>query len=310
MIPALKKLIRGPWQVAQRDRNLFALCLMAACAYWAVVALQQTSQTEVNLQINLGTNNSIHQKSAHIQTIVEGSVFRLALIEISGRINPSIIELVSPWNQKTPLTQQTELQNWAKKHRVAIRATVPERLTPEFRIAEKRIPVQIQANISYAVGWGPLSGGTSAQFDSVTVVGPAVIIDTLTSITTQKVNLRVDGELKTAPLQAQPLPIGVKCLEPLAKNIIRVRAQRYTEASAKIPVQINQNGRLMLCFPKEVEVRYSIPLSLFGKIKNSEIRVFANTESDLSELPAQVITSNELIINSYAIPNSVRVVVF
>lgn len=310
MIPVIRNLIRGSWQMAKHERQVFALCLLSAAAYWAVVALQQPGKTELNAWLSIGQSNTNDQKPVRVSLVTEGSVFRLALIELKCRFYPLKFDLNSPWSDQTPLTLQPDLLHWAKKQRISIVSTQPERLSPEHRIAEKRVPLIYNVDVVYAPGWGPIQGGITPQTDSVTLIGQAAMIDTISKLTTNPVQIVVDGEYQTSVTTLQALPIGASTKEKISNIPIVVHSQRYTEASTMVAVQLGPKGSKARAFPSEVEVRYSVPLSRYGKIAKSDIKVIADASIGVSVVPTQVVLNNENAINAHTFPPLVRIVLF
>lgn len=138
----------------------------------------------------------------------------------------------------------------------------------------KKVPVQIETDISFAPGFDVLND-YKATPDSVVVIGPHEIVQKIDGIKAQKVTLKnVKTDIATTtnlvlPKQAKDLKFSVKKVEVVAD------VEKFTEGVVTIPVQITNAPEdiSIKYFPKEVKVSYYTSLDNFNSIKASDFKV-------------------------------------
>ncbi len=142
---------------------------------------------------------------------------------------------------------------------------------------EKKIPIKLDQDIQYAVGYGS-DKGLVVSPDSILISGPSQIIDTLTAISTEYLNLEglnVDyvSELNISTLD---LPSVVK-IEP-KKVEASILVSKFTEGSQKVPITVYNvpEGVEIKIFPKEINVVYRVGLDKYNEISARDFMVTAD----------------------------------
>ncbi len=142
---------------------------------------------------------------------------------------------------------------------------------------EKKIPVRMQQDIKYTVGYGSDKGLVISP-DSVLISGPSKIIDTIQFIDTEDLiieGLNVDFTSELS-INVEKLPSSVIVMPQKIKADILV--SKFTEGSQKIPITVNNvpEGIEIKIFPKEITVVYRVGLDAYNEISPRDFMVTAD----------------------------------
>ena len=134
--------------------------------------------------------------------------------------------------------------------------------------------------------------------DSVRVIGPKILVDSVQSVTTegfsiQDVNSNINSNVKLEPLQNSQLR--------LSHDRVQIQAEvvKFTEGSVKVPVIIKNlpEGVNLSIYPKQVEVIYYASLDAFKSIVSNSFIVecdyLETVNSELNFLIPKIITKPE-----------------
>ncbi len=138
----------------------------------------------------------------------------------------------------------------------------------------KKIPIIVQADIDFAPGFDVL-GHYRSEPDSIVVIGPHAIVNTLEFLETETVtltNIKMDISEKTSVV----LPENQSDLKFSAEEVTLVAdVEKFTEGMLKIPITLVNvpQGTSVKCFPKEVNVSYYTSLDNFNNIKPKNFKV-------------------------------------
>ncbi len=151
---------------------------------------------------------------------------------------------------------------------VKIMAVNPDLIIFKFdRNAVKKIPVEFNSNISFAPGFD-ISGNFELIPDSIKVIGPKILLDSINKIGTQLLTLKdVKSDIDT-PLNLV-LPDSSRNLVYSHKEIIiKEKVEKFTEGIIEVPVDIINipNDLKVNFFPKTIDVSYYTSLSNFKDI--------------------------------------------
>ncbi|WP_053991356.1 CdaR family protein [Mangrovimonas sp. TPBH4] len=138
----------------------------------------------------------------------------------------------------------------------------------------KKVPVKLDANISYMVGYDVLDKLKVAP-DSVTVIGAENIVNGIMELSTESLSLKdVNAGFK--------VPIALKVPEvdgelKLSSQKVEVSSEvvKFTEGALDVPVTLINTPKNITInyFPKAVTVLYYVPLNRFNEIKSSDFKV-------------------------------------
>ncbi|WP_405293391.1 YbbR-like domain-containing protein [Algibacter sp. Ld11] len=137
----------------------------------------------------------------------------------------------------------------------------------------KKVPIKLKSNVSFSLGYD-VSGDYEMQPDSVTVIGPDVIVSKLKFIETKPVNLI---DIKTDITKSLELDLpNVADLKFLTKtSTLKATVEKFTEGKLKVPVHvINIPDSLRIkYFPKEINVSYYVSLKNFNSVTVKDFKV-------------------------------------
>ncbi len=164
---------------------------------------------------------------------------------------------------------------------VRIEAINPDTLLFKFdKNSVKSVPVILDKTVDFIPGFD-LTGNFQIEPDSVRVIGPKILVDTVKVVKTKPlalkgVNSDIDVILGLEPLNNNQLS--------LSGDTVRITAsvEKFTEGSVLVPVIVKnlpQNRRLSI-YPKKVEVIYYASLDAFKTIVPNSFIV----ECDFSDL--------------------------
>ena len=137
----------------------------------------------------------------------------------------------------------------------------------------KLVPVILSSNIEFAPGYD-LSGNLSLQPDSVKVIGPRVLIDSVRSITTKQLNLKNVKSDISSPILLD-LPNNDQLKFSNSQVNLNAEVERYTEGTISVPVivkNIPEDVNLKI-YPKSIEVIYYASLKEFKNIGSNSFIV-------------------------------------
>ena len=181
---------------------------------------------------------------------------------------------------------------------VRIEAMNPDSLFFQFdNNTVKSVPVILNKNIDFASGFD-VEGQIKVEPDSVRVIGPKVLVDSVSSVNTvdftlSDVNKNIEQIIQLEKLQNAQLR--------LSHETVKVQADvvKFTEGSVMVPVILKNlpDDIEMSIYPKNVEVIYYASLDAFKSIvPNSfivECDYMETMDSELNFLIPKIITKPE-----------------
>lgn len=138
----------------------------------------------------------------------------------------------------------------------------------------KRVPVQSDLEMTFKLGYN-LIDKLKLTPDSVLVMGPQKYVDTITEVTTLRVQLSDIYADIDQKLQLAPFPENKQLTVSSYSIIATAKVDKLTEGVLKIPVKIINKppGVKINPFPKEIEVIYKAGFSNFDKINENSINI-------------------------------------
>lgn len=137
-------------------------------------------------------------------------------------------------------------------------------------LKQKKVPIKLKTKLSYEKGFD-ISGNLKINPDSVTVLGPESVIDSIqfvetTDFTRENINESIQEDL---PLRKYPKESNIT----LEVETIKISAsvEKFTEGTLKVPfsiINLPENVSINT-YPKEIDVTYKVALSNFNKVNLS-----------------------------------------
>lgn len=267
----------------------FIVFLFISAVIWLFNALHKEYTTEITIPVyfkNIPNEFIPHSYSKNsISVRIKASGFRLIGFLYSGKnvfvtLDASEFALRLKKDDETLRVSESsyELSKLLKNELnegVQIVSVWPDSMIVEFsKSALKKLPVELM--ITYHCGAQHVAiSSPLASPDSVTIIGPKLILDTMKRIQTEKLDL---GKL-TATTEGYLSLNSDKNLRIVPQRIkYTVNIDRYSEKLITVsPVIINVPDSVKLMFwPEKINVRISVALSKFNDFDSRDITVFAD----------------------------------
>ena len=185
---------------------------------------------------------------------------------------------------------------------VKIESINPDTLVFRFdQSAVKKVPVFIDNDIEFALGFDS-SEQIKATPDSIKVIGPKTIIDTIQSLYTELVTLK-DVSKNIATSVQLKLPDVLGQVRYSNKTVdLNLNVEKFTEGSITVPVNlINVPEDLNInYYPKTVEVTYYTSLSNFEVVTTNDVEVvcdFSKVNNNTAYLTPEIVASAYMLKN-------------
>jgi len=161
----------------------------------------------------------------------------------------------------------------------------------------KKVPVKLKSEIKYALGYD-ISGDYQLKPDSITIIGPDVLVSQLDFIETKKVSL-VDVKTDIEKNLELNLPNATDLKFSNKTSVLKASVEKFTEGKLKVPIEVINipKGKKIKYFPKEITVLYYVSLNNFNSVSVKDFKVvcdYGKVEKvstlipELSEIPKQV----------------------
>ena len=163
----------------------------------------------------------------------------------------------------------------------------------------KKVPVVFKTDITFSQGFNT-NGALISDPDSITVVGPNVLVSEINELELEDVVLK---DIRTDILEAVnlKLPKNVSDLKFSTNQVVlKAQVEKFTEGTVKVPISLinaptNTNIKY---FPKTVSVSYYVSLSNFKSITAKDFKVvcdFNKTNEGQSFLVPELVVKPKLV---------------
>ncbi|KOH45150.1 CdaR family protein [Sunxiuqinia dokdonensis] len=285
----------------ERKLAIFLICVGIASVFWLLNALEKEYNVELSFPVrytNLPKNKMlINEPPRQFVLDVRSFGFTLLRYKLSMAFSPLVFnvgeiigEAMEDKNQnRYAIPSQQYRKNMADQISSELNVTsiLPDTVYFQFDqiVTQKK---KVTPIVTFQLKKQHyLYDEISVVPDSVDVMGPRSILDTLTQVKTVAQNLKtLDGSVqRTASLQT------INIVEFAPKKVtIQIPVEEYTEKQLAIPVTIDSipdNFKINF-FPAEVKVSFMIGLSRFSEIDPSDFRAsvsYADIENKVDYLP-------------------------
>ena len=174
-------------------------------------------------------------------------------------------------------TEKRELPNVVAQFdpNIKIESINPDTIVFRYDVSNiKKIPIVLDSEINFSSGFN-LIGDYKLEPDSIRVIGPRVLTDTINEVVTKLLKLEDINSKISASVQLK-LPGGLQEIKfSHDQVIVSADVEKFTEGSIEVPINIiNIPDDVKIKFyPKTVSVLYSTSLSDFKTISSSSFIV-------------------------------------
>lgn len=163
---------------------------------------------------------------------------------------------------------------------------------------EKRVPVVVEEDLSFAAGYGSLEG-LILEPDSVRVRGPQSELDSISRVISriQLDDVRSDQTGNLAVGLSKDIPLVEITPNTVAYSL---DVDKFTEGTVTVPLQLLNvpAGVSAKVFPKRINIIFNVNLSNYEQVKSSDFRVvvdFKETDSLSTSLTPQVAEAPDFV---------------
>jgi len=176
----------------------------------------------------------------------------------------------------------------------------PDTLFINFEKKERKlVPVRFKSALSFKQQFYQ-SGRISLKPDSVTVSGPASIVDSLEYVTTEK---KLFEDLKDSLIRNVSIQSVKNVVIQPGRVIVSIPVEPFTQKKINVPIHhIHIPDSLLLkSFPGHINISFTVAVSQFNSISASDFDAFVDFNSKLSgALP------DRLKVKLQTIPNEIK----
>lgn len=261
--------------------NIFVLFLVLALLFSVLTKLSKDYTQTVAFSIesiNIPEDKLIINDSSHVLDITL-TTYGFKLIKYYLAKPSIIVDFQNLEKNSTHYfwTEKREFSNVVSQFdpNVKIISINPDTIAFRYDVNHvKKVPVILDSDINFSSGFDLISDYSIIP-DSIKVIGPKVLTDSISEIVTKKLimedvnsNLLVSVELN--------LPENMEDLK-FSHNQVQISAEveRFTEGSINVPINIINipDGIKLKYYPKEISVVYYTSLSNFKSISSSSFIV-------------------------------------
>lgn len=282
MIQRIKSIFTNWIQI--KRLNVFVLFLVLAFVISMVAKLSNQLSQTLQLKLiptQLSTKEILTENKPNYMDITiktQGfDLLKYAFKELAIEVDVSKLEKDGSFYYWRTNPKDLTLLNFFDSD-VTIEAISPRTVSFSYDVQSlKKIPVVIRVNPEFALGYDLLDGLKSHP-DSVTVVGPKVLLDTIFNVFTSNL-------LLTDVKKDIDQTVGLELTPNLnfSNQFVQVKGQvdKFTEGKLNVPVTVvNLPDHLSLSiFPKELPVVFYTNLSSYNSIDASDFVVLCDYNS-------------------------------
>ena len=262
------------------NRNTLAYLVMVVIAltFWFINRMGSTIDTEMDFKVEYYglPNNSMLVPGVTTDVLkITLSARGADLLTHRGEYSPIRIDLSKLDIRTFPesdsslkfvtdddIRAQVETQMPADYKFLSLR---PDTIKLDFGILRNaKVPVILDQDITFEQQYR-LAGTPTLQPDSITIGGPAIIVDTITAIHTETLTLNRLSE-STVQKVRLAIPEGVNC--PLTSTDATINVEKFTEHSIEVPIRtVNVPDTVTLrIFSQKAIIRFNIGWNNYNKV--------------------------------------------
>lgn len=214
----------------------------------------------------------------------KGTGFELFGLQLRNKPDSIIVDLSASIDRFGRIRLPADsLRKQFKSELTAFKVT-PDYITPDLSSRTgKRVPVQLQASISYRDRF-KLNGRIVLRPDSVDIAGTSELLSKINSIKTEQLTLNdLHKDYFGGVNLSKNLPSGIQLSKPYIHYFIPVT--EYTEGVIELQVElpVSLQSKITL-IPSKVNVTYQVQLNRYNQVKPEDFVVY--TDLSLTNLPA------------------------
>ena len=278
---------------AERSRRLtIVLCLCASLGFWLIIKLSATYTTlePIEIDYRLPQNLAFGQPPpTMLEASVSASGWELLGQQFSAAQRRIVIDSADIGaNPDGIISIRRAVAQAFAGEGLTVDAMTDERVVLQMeRVNVKRVPVRLVAKVGYAGGFRS-SHAPKLSPDSVSLSGPASVLDTIASWPTDTLLLQqVVDTVRAVALVHVPSNAALR-VTPSQVEVL-VESQQFTEKRLYIPVRVEGRDRRdsVALFPNQVLVSFPVGLRDYDRVSSDDFRAVV----DVSQVTLRSATS-------------------
>jgi hypothetical protein len=295
---------------------VFAFFLVISIALWYLNKLNSDYTTMVDYPVtfsNIPRNQIlVGSPPKTISLKVSGFGYSILRFKIAAPLSPIVINLSQlalhsqseSDSKKFIITSMTRgMVSLQLSSDIQLVSVSPDTLFMEFTsLITKKVKVIPNVNFSFEKQHMQ-SGPLTISPDSVTISGPATVIDTIKSVKTQMLSLSKLSSTAIHNLNLLPIKqIGFSH----RKVSIEIPVDKYTEILLEVPIHVENipRGTNLILLPNLIKLRCNVPMGMVYATKPKDFSVATNY------INSQTHSGNKLRIDLLKFPTYLKVVDF
>jgi len=302
-----------------RKTKILLIFLSVSFLFWMLIKLSK-EYTDV-VQFNVNYSNLPEGKmlqddpNKRIDVIIKTYGFNLVKYHINKRnVDVDLNALKRKkglvyYQLSNDLSPQIQKQVAAD---VAVIAIKPDTLYFSLGISKtKNVKVIPEVNIQYQTGYNML-GNLIVEPNEISISGPEVLIDSITEIRTESMNLEDINSSILLNLPIITLDKNSNVRYSVNEVTVSGTVEKFTEAKLQLPFSVRNlpNNYNITTFPDKVDVIFLIGLSDYNKINQNDFKIICdyNTtiKNELNYLIPEVVSKPAMVTEYKIIPNQIE----
>lgn len=270
-----------------RDTAILLVCVLIASIFWLLTKLSNHYTSDIQIPVVYSN-------------MPEGKVLRNELPEkLTLYVNASGWELVRHYLNLSSLRVIINAQEYSENGKMLtnsyrnvfsqqlqdkfeVQRVLPQEIAFEFYDkGSNKVPVKLRWNIDINPQYG-LADNIRLTPDSVTVTGPAPVVDSLQWVATDTLRLT---SLKQTATGSIALKKPAKTNIELSENQVEyeIPVAQYTETHVNVPITVVNAQQDVILLTREAQVSFQVPVDDIKKYEQQELRRQFSVVADFRE---------------------------
>jgi len=261
--------------ILKKSSRAFTVALLASFFIWVLINLSKTYEKTVKVKVlydNVSDSNLVKSTDSVLHIKIYGSGFSLLNKELE-KLEYSIDTQNNnnQWNWNINDYQFKALF----PNSIKVLDVDPKQLNFEVTtLAKKKVPVKSQIRVRSKLGYGITN--SSFSIDSVLVYGESSVINNISEIETDSLKFDDVFESISGEVLLKSENNNVKLEHLSVKYTYNIES--FTQGAFQLAIQIKNvpKDKKITIFPKQVNIQFQSPLSLFSSYREEGFGVYVD----------------------------------
>lgn len=287
----------GLTYIQKKSSRAFLISLLVSLFVWGIINLSKIYEKTIMIHIsykNLDEGTFVKNNDSILTIKVQGSGFAL----INTKLNSLDYSIDAKKGNKEWVWEANGYQfNELFSKNIKVLSVAPKRIKFKVQtLAKKKVPIESEVIVKTKLGYGIIDSNLSK--DSIMIYGDKLNIDSISEIRTDSLYFdavfeKIEGEVG---LKNENVNIQME----IQKVNYSYNIERFTQGDFQVGIEIKNlpKEKKINIFPKDVNVQFQSPLSLFSDYRAESFGVYVDFK--------EINESNLLPIHIEYTPKGVR----